>query len=186
MYWLIGGALLGLAAMKKGSIKEAIEEVDTNWTRFDSMFKRAAAKYAVDAYMLKAIALNESSLGLAPSVLRGEFAPNDIEGSKSSDGKSWGLMQVTLTTARGLDALATEAKLNSADYSVDLAARYLKSLEKYFSKADPRYQEWIVKSYNQGPGNSIKERDGKSKGFAHEYWARFQRNYKRAKDGGGL
>lgn len=186
MEWLIGGALVGLIFMKKTAIKEAIEETPLTWTRFDSLFIKSGRKHGVDPYTLKAIALNESSLGLAPSVARGMIAPNDVDGSKSTDGKSWGLMQVTVTTARDMDPTATEVKLNSAEYSVDLAAKYLKWLERYFSKSDPRFQEWIVKSYNQGPGNSIKERDGKSSGFAHEYWSRFQRNLKRAKDGGGL
>lgn len=170
--------------MAKSDIAEAVEAQLPSWNRFDQLFKKYATKYAVDPFLLKAICLNESDLGREKSVARGLENPTDIEGSKSSDGKSWGLMQVTLTTARDLDPAATQAKLNNAEYSIDLAARYIKSLKRYFPDGVIDQQMWLVKSYNQGPGNSMNERAGKNKGFANEYWTRFQRNYTRAKDGG--
>jgi soluble lytic murein transglycosylase-like protein len=104
--------------------------------------------------------------------------PSDIENSKSSDGKSWGLMQMTIKTARGLDSSATEEKLNDPDFSIDLSARYIAQLMGMFSSSDERYVEWVVKSYNQGPGNTKKEmKTGVS--YAQEYWDRWLRNYNR-------
>lgn len=149
-----------------------------NWTKYDATFKKWATVYDVPWTWLKAIALNESSLGEAASVKRGLANPNDIQGSKSTDGKSWGLMQVTLTTGKWLDPACTEAKLNNPDYSIMLAAKYLNHLSTQFSKLDLRYVEWTIKSYNQGPGNTRKE-ISTGKGYAGEYWERFQRNLKK-------
>ena len=186
MLWLLGG----VGALLFFSKNRIVEEVDTvqaessdSWTKYDALFKSYGARYGVDWLRLKAIAMNESSLGTNSRVARGIEAPDDIEGSKSYDGKSWGLMQVTLSTARGMDPLATEAKLNDPEYSIGLAARYFQSLQRLFSTSDPNYDEWVVKSYNQGPGNSKKERDGKIDGYAQEYWERYLRNYERAKGG---
>jgi len=192
LVWILA-ALAGVAyAAKKQDVDEYVDEVVTEnvsdyWTRFDSLFSKYGAKYGVDPKILKAISLNESNLGRHPSVARGLENPIDVDGSTSSDGKSWGLMQVTVVTARDYDALASPEKLNSPEYSVDLASRLLRDLQKRFETADPRYLEWVVKSYNQGAGNTNKERRGVSSGFAQEYWERFQRNFERVKQKpGGL
>lgn len=152
---------------------------DPSWTRFDSLFKKYGEKHKVPWQWLKAIALNESDLGRERSVKRGLEKPYDIEGSKSFDGLSWGLMQVTIRTARELDPTATEVKLNNPEYSINLGAMYISKVSRYFSTLDPRYTEWVIKSYNQGPGNTQKEIKGQIKGYAGEYWERFQRNLKR-------
>lgn len=152
-----------------------------NWNRYDELYKKYAQRWGIPWTWLKAIALNESDNGNYPSVARGIASPSDVEGSKSQDGKSWGLMQVTLTTARGLDPSATEAKLNNPEYSVNLSAKYLSSLSAQFSKVDSRYVEWTIKSYNQGPGNTRKEMS-KGKGYADEYWERFSRNLKKVEN----
>jgi len=183
IYYVLGAAVLGVIAASKNRIVEEVDAVQAqdNWTKFDQWFKEYGARYGVDWQWLKAIAMNESSLGTAKSVALGMKNPYDIEGSKSYDGLSWGLMQVTIKTARGLDPFATEVKLNDPKYSIDLAAKYLSQLQKMFSPVDSRYIEWVIKSYNQGPGNSKKERDGKSQGFAQEYWERWQRNLERVR-----
>lgn len=172
--------LLILAAVNMAKKKD----IGATWSLWDVDFKREAAKYpGQDWRWLKAIALNESTLGLESSVALGLREPNNIEGSKSQDGKSWGLMQVTLTTARDLDASASEAKLNNPQYSIALAARYLPRIERMLApaitRAHPRFLEFLIKSYNQGAGNSLKEYRGQSSGFAKEYWERFQRNLAR-------
>lgn len=179
MLWLGALGILGFLALNfRNEIDEMVTTEPKNWRRWDADFKRSAAKYNIPWPWLKAIALNESSLGSYPSVARGLIAPSDIEGSKSQDGKSWGLMQVTLTTAKGLDKSATEAKLNDPIYSIDLAAKYLSQLVTQFPRSDSRYVEWTIKSYNQGPGNTKRE-IASGKGYADEYWARFQRNLKK-------
>ena len=48
---------------------------------------------------------------------------------------------------------------------------------------ESRFIEAVVKSYNQGPGNTRKELSGKSEGFADEYWDRYQRNYEKVVKG---
>lgn len=152
--------------------------------RFDNLFKKYASEYGVKNWLwLKAICMNESSLGSYPSVAHGLLYPWDIEKSKSQDGKSWGIMQVTVTTAQTMDPSADAVKLNNAEYSVKLGAWYISKLQKMFAQSDPRYLEWVIKSYNQGPGNTKKEMQGSSSGFAHEYWDRFKRNLERAKNG---
>lgn len=168
MWWILLGSLVIFGG---GGVAVAAVNDDSWWRRFDALFKKYGTRYSVDWIMLKSIALNESSLGRASSVARGLANVNDVEGSKSSDGKSWGLMQVTLTTAKTMDPLATPQKLNNPEYSIDLGARYLSELKKSFSK-----EEYIVKSYNQGPGNMRKEISGLTSGYANEYWARYQRN----------
>jgi len=147
---------------------------------FDPLFKAEAAKYGLNWKMLKAIAMNESSLGTHPSVARGLAFPSDVDGSKSDDGKSWGIMQVTVPTARDFDPTATAEKLNNPAYSIKIAAQYLAWVLLQF-KDDPRL-EWIVKSYNQGVGNTKKERAGAIKGYANEYWSRYQRNFEKIKN----
>jgi soluble lytic murein transglycosylase-like protein len=179
IYWIL--AALGITAFSQGEvILEKIDENSESWTRFDGLFQKYAEKYGLKWTWLKAIALNESNLGREKSVALGLLNPNNVEQSKSYDGKSWGLMQVTLKTAKTMDSSATEAKLNNAEYSVDLAARYLaKVLLPSFSPLLLRRTEWVIKSYNQGPGNTQREIRGEHGGYANEYWDRFQRNLKR-------
>jgi soluble lytic murein transglycosylase-like protein len=92
-------------------------------------------------------------------------------------------MQMTLPTAGDYDPSVTPMKLNDPEYSIKLSAQFVASLMKQFAKTDTRYLEWIIKSYNQGAGNTKKEIAGTSTGFAQEYWDRFQRNLTRVKDG---
>lgn len=170
---------LALGALYLMSKKDPVKKEETppsEWTRFDYLFQRFGSMYGVDMDWLKAICLNESNLGRAPSVVRGLQNPYDVNGSKSSDGKSWGIMQVTLSTARTLDPLANEVKLNDPTYSVEIAARYLAWLRTVSGLQDK--MEYIIKSYNQGPGNTLKEIQGTGGHYADEYWSRFQRNLK--------
>lgn len=145
------------------------------WTLWDDDFKREAAKNDIRWEWLKAIALNESSLGRERSVAHGIKAPFDVEGSKSFDGLSWGLMQVTLKTGRQYDAAISPEKLNDPAYSIRLGAQILGDEWKRF----PGDLEFAVKAYNQGARNSRRERDGLSKGFTGDYWPRFKRNLER-------
>lgn len=183
IFWALG-VILAFLGITKGeaaaeTVTDFVEEHLDSWTQYDALFKRYAQIYGVEDWRyLKAIAMNESSLGKAKSVARGLEAPWDIEGSKSYDGKSWGLMQVTLTTGKWLDPMCTEEKLNNPDYSVKLAADLFARNQKTFNRYEPRWLEWVVKSYNQGAGNTKKEMAG-GPGYANEYWARFERNYER-------
>jgi hypothetical protein len=148
----------------------------TPWTRFDDLFHKWGSVYNVDWTWLKAFCLNESNLGRAKSVALGLANPGDVDGSKSSDGKSWGIMQVTLTTGAQYDSACSPQKLNDPDYSVQIAAELIADNTREFSQTDPRFTEWVVKSYNQGAGNTKKELNGTGGGFADAYWDRWQRN----------
>lgn len=176
MIELVAGGVVLYNMLKKDAKPPAGVPIE-EWTRFDHLFQKYGVDNGVDPTWLKAIALNESNLGRYPSVAHGLEFPYDVETSKSTDGLSWGLMQVTLSTARDMDPYATPAKLNDPEYSVRLAALYVSKLKKMFQNlaAEARFTEYVIKSYNQGPGNTKKEIAG-GKGYANEYWARFQRN----------
>jgi len=126
-----------------------------NWNKFDGLFRVAAAKYNIPFHWLKGIAIVESSLGTDPRV---------VSGGVSGDGLSWGLMQFTLPTARDFDSNATPAKLNDAEYSIDLAGQFLASLKEQF----PNDERKTIMSYNQGAGNT---RAGKQ--YASGYYTKF-------------
>lgn len=141
-------------------------------TGYDDLYKKYAGLYNLDWKMLKAISIIESNEGRAPSVAYGILNPSDVENSKSSDGLSWGLMQLTLTTARDYDRNVTVAGLNDPDYSIVLACKHLAFLKKLFSE-----NEWVIKSYNQGQGNSLKEKQGLISGYADSYYKKYLNAY---------
>jgi soluble lytic murein transglycosylase-like protein len=183
MIWLFGfGALIFFASQSdevRNTVSDNIASRLESWNKFDALFQKWGSVYGVKWTWLKAIAMNESSLGQAVSVSEGLRNPSNVEGSKSTDGKSWGLMQVTLSTAKTLDPLATPQKLNDPNYSIKLAAEYVSKLQKMFPIVETRWNEWVIKSYNQGPGNTQKEMRGQVKGYAQAYWERWQRNLSR-------
>lgn len=130
-----------------------------DWTRYDVLFQKHAVRYGIDWKMLKAIALKESSLGTDPRVAGGR---------PSRDGKSWGLMQVTLPTATWLAGRqVTPQDLNDPDFSVALAAKYLRMLEVQFNSDERK----VVMSYNQGQGNTMA-----GKTFAQFYYECYLEN----------
>jgi len=158
----------GAAALLYGRAAQASTdsvEVDMNspgaqkfgdaWFKYDMYFKKAAADYDVPFNWLKGIAIIESSLATDPLT---------SAGAVSSDGKSWGIMQVTLTTAQDLDGDASVDKLNNPAYSIDLAGKYLSQLSDMFNGDERK----VIMSYNQGPGNTQK-----GKTFAAGYYTKF-------------
>ncbi len=180
--WLIRGALF-LVGGSAGAAAVVIS--DSEWTRFDESFKRIGASYGVDWQWLKAFALNESDLGRDSRVASGDT---------SSDGLSWGLMQVTLTTGRKFDSTINIDKLSQldpADYSIDLASQLIAQNKTAFSESDPAYLEKVVKSYNQGVANTRNEFNGiytswndpNGNNAVGEYWNRWQRNYAKVQNG---
>lgn len=193
--WLIVGAALALGSSagstgggtSSGSPPPKLPPNDP-FLRFDEHFLAFGAQEAVDPWTLKAIAMNESSLGDHPSVARGIANPFDIEASKSDDGLSWGLMQMTLKTLRDFDPTGQAVQLNAPAYSVRYAAKFVRWLERQFPKSDPRWLEWVVKSYNQGAGRTQQAIRGEKTDTAGaiEYWARFQRNRERIRQKQGV
>lgn len=170
VFIIIGAVLLafGSGNISKEETKE--EKVDS-FTKFDSLFKKYGEQFKIEWRLLKAICMNESSLGENPRVK---------SGGVSEDGKSWGIMQLTLPTANDFEPASIE-RLNDPDFSIRVAAKFLRSLSKQFS-GDTRS---MVMAYNQGAGNQKKfllaEKEGRLTPTiytaAREYYERFKRNY---------
>lgn len=169
MYYLIAIAIAALFLTGDTEVP--------NDKKFDSIFQKYATIYGLDWKMLKTICYIESNLGRAASVTRGLVAPSDVEGSKSSDGLSWGIMQVRITTARDYDPTVTVIKLNDPDYSVKIAAQHLSMLKKYFTSQDQNVVEYVVKAYNQGQGRMQKVINGEATDVASGYWLKYLNIY---------
>lgn len=149
--WLwIAGALLAVLYFFGDTLEAGAAAVsgDDSFTQWDALFKKYGSQFNVPWRWMKAICMNESSLGQDKSVQRGLAAPTDAEGSKSSDGLSWGLMQVTLKTGQALESGITVADLNNPDTSVRLAGKLLNQLIGRFGMDD---RESVVRAYNGGP-----------------------------------
>lgn len=142
---------------------------DDSFTHFDGLFKRYGKESGVPWTWLKAICMNESSLGQAASVSIGLADPSDIEDSVSTDGKSWGLMQLTLATARSLSGNPSlqAVSLNDPNTSVRLAAKLLVELIGTFGIDD---RESVIRAYNGGPGFA---HTTSGKLYTPVYYARF-------------
>lgn len=169
-------AALGVAMLSAWKGEEIVDEVKSytpSFEAFDELFKKYGREEGVPWRVLKAFAMNESSLGDHPSVAAGLANPND-PASVSEDGKSWGLMQLTIPTANDYENVGWP-DLNNAETSVRIAAKFIAHLWSIFGGEI----EWVVKAYNEGEGNARKERDGKIAGYAGTYWERWQRNFNR-------
>jgi len=125
------------------------EKESDSFFKWDYLFKRYGKIYGIPWKWLKAICMIESDLGRAKSVAHGFLYPNDIEKSKSSDGKSWGLMQTTIPTSRDFESDVTAADLNDPEVSVRIASKYIKTLIARFGLND---RESIIRAYNGGAG----------------------------------
>lgn len=148
---LVVGSTTALAASKKDDELE-------NWNEFDSLFKKYASLYGINWKWLKAIALNESTLNNNKLVK---------QGLASTDGKSYGIMQLTIPTASDMyGKTVTPSQLNNPEFSIMYAAKYVGRLAKMFSFDE---QKTII-SYNQGQGNTKKGND-----FTGDYYPRFKR-----------
>ncbi len=183
MKWLLAllvGSIFSKAEVKAVETVGPVELANNDVDRFDATIQKAASTWGVPWKYLKAFAMTETWNGArwAPSMLRGIENPRDTEGSASDDRLSWGLMQMRITTAQDYLEDATPEDLNSPSVAADLAAQHIAFLFKLFPLVDPRYVEWVVKSYNQGQGNTDKERNG-ARGYADAYWERWQRNFER-------
>lgn len=135
---------------------------------WDDLIKKYSDKFKVPFEWIKAIMIVESDLGRAPSVKKGLQNPNDIEGSKSFDGKSWGLMQLTIPTARMFQAGITAVDLNDPETSVRLGASYL----AWLIQKKGMNEELVIRSYNGGPGFLTSER---GRNMTADYYAKWQK-----------
>ena len=155
---------------------------DLRPSKFDVLFKKYADLEGIDWKILKVICQNESSMGTNPRVLKGLMNPFDIVGSTSTDGKSWGIMQIILSTGRDFDKNVNEVKLNNPDYSVAMSAKLVKVLSKRYNG---KFRD-IMMAYNHGMGNQDrfiqkeKDRTLKDSEFlaGRDYLAKSEKNFK--------
>lgn len=142
-----GASILGEAAV-------------SDWNRYDDLFKRYAGLYGAGMpwEWAKAISLNESDLGRNPRVQQGLV---------SSDGKSWGLMQLTLPTANDFLPGVTVAQLKDPETSVRIACQYLGYLYARYAGDDRK----TIMSYNQGQGHT-----DAGKTYAAGYYEKWKNN----------
>lgn len=165
MIELIGLGAVAIMALNK---KEEPKSKDP-FFEWDALIKKYSDQFKVPFDWVKAIMLTESSLGQARSVKRGIENPNDIEGSKSSDGKSWGLMQTTIPTARMFEPGVTAVQLNDPETSIRLGVKYLAWL---ISKKGLN-EELVIRSYNGGAGFLASEI---GRNMTALYYAKFTKN----------
>lgn len=179
--WIFGALGIGVFFMSKEASASENHNGNNVPSIYDNEFKRVAALYSLDWRLIKTISYNESTIGKNSRVARGIASPSDIAGSTSSDGKSWGLMQMTIPTARQFDPGATEIKLNNPEYSINLGAKFLKYLKGKF----PNDRDTVM-AYNHGEGNQKRFMELVSQGklkkteflAGQEYWAKYQKNFK--------
>lgn len=150
MWWIfaaIGAIILAKNAMGDQMLDSGGNEIDPFFA-WDMLISKYSKSTGVPFEWIKSIMMNESALCQAKSVRRGLENPQDVQGSKSSDGKSWGLMQLTLPTARSIESTVTEAGLNDPEISIRIASKYL----AYLGRLKNWNQEAVIRSYNGGPG----------------------------------
>lgn len=149
MIWIL--AALGIFLIVEPTVMEEIVENLYNtdpFYRWDSLIEKYCKIYDVPFSWAKAIMMTESSLGQDPRVQAGLMDPENIEASKSGDGKSWGLNQLTLSTARMFAPTVEISDLNDPDTNQDIATQYM----AYLIRLKGLNGEAFARSYNGGPG----------------------------------
>lgn len=184
IYGFTAAILLLFGIANSGDASTTLENMNNGKTKnfndaYDSLFIKYGNLYAINPYILKAIAANESTVGKNSRVAYGIAHPNEIYSSVSTDGKSWGLMQVTLPTARQFEPNLKESDLNNPEISVRVAAKYIQWVKKNYS-AD---LEFYIRAYNGGAGWK-KTNIGPTATLA--YWNKFLKNYDLVKADGGM
>jgi soluble lytic murein transglycosylase-like protein len=139
---IIAAGVIAYGAIKK---KEGDSMPVTDTKKYDQLISKYSSMYGVSFDLIKAIMKVESDIGRDFRVKHGLLYPQDIEKSKSSDGKSWGLMQMTLKTAQYFDKKITIADLNNAEKSIELGTRFLQYLQKRMNGQDE-----VIRAYNGG------------------------------------
>ena len=145
--WILGIGILSLIVFGVSKVVGSNEKLTR---QYDALFLKYATKYGLDPKMLKAIALNESTLGKNKG-----YEPI---------GGTTGLMQIKLSTARDFFKNLTAIELEDDEKQIETASAFLASLKKQFNGDERKY----VMSYNQGAGNT---RAGKE--FAKPYWEKY-------------
>jgi membrane-bound lytic murein transglycosylase MltF len=127
----------------------------SKWTdKYDALFIKYANLNGLDWKMLKAISMNESSLGKNKG-----YEPK---------GGTTGLMQIQIATASRFIKDLTSSQLVDDEIQIKAASEYLKWLKNRF-KNDVRK---MVISYNQGEGRTDKGLD-----YTKDYYDKYINHY---------
>ena len=145
--WIFG---IGIFALIILGVSKVVGSNEKLTRQYDELFIKYANKYGLNPKMLKAIALNESTLGKNKG-----YEPI---------GGTTGLMQIKLSTARDFFKNLTATELENDEKQIETASAFLSSLSKQFSNDERK----TVMSYNQGAGNT---RAGKE--YASGYWDKY-------------
>lgn len=137
------------------------------WTKYDALFQKYGSMFNVPWKWLKAVAMNESSLGANSRVALGLREPMN-KASVSFDNLSWGLMQLRVETANDFEKGTTFADLNNPETSIRIAAKFFAWVMKQFPSVDPEFQKKVIMSYNQGVAGTKRGYTG-----ALPYWDKF-------------
>lgn len=134
------------------------------WTnKYDALFVKYANKYGVDWKMTKAISIIESRLGDDYRVKNGLV---------SSDGLTYGLMQIKYTIAKfylGSNSGDEISFRTDFEKQIEAATAFLADLKKKFNNDTHK----IVISYNQGETHTKNGKD-----FTGNYYDKFLKYYK--------
>lgn len=147
IWWILGAGLFYVIFL---GVKKFVGSNEKLTRQYDSLFIKYAKDYKLNPLMLKAIALNESTLGKNKG-----YEPK---------GGTTGLMQIKLSTAQDFFKNLTAMELDKDEVQIKTASAFLASLSKQFSGDEKK----IVMSYNQGAGAT---RAGKT--YAEEYWQKY-------------
>lgn len=125
----------------------SVPQAVLNWSTLAA--KYAAVHPGLDADEILAIIWTEST-----------GRPDAVNGTDPNGG-SWGLMQLTMPTAKQYSQRIAEAEdLLDPDKNVEAGSAYLahlkNSFERQYPLSDPAHA-WVT-AYNQGPGNLLKGR----------------------------
>ena len=181
IFWALGIGLAVLLFMNKNTIYNYVEEKITGINNaYDAIFKKIGLKLNISSRILKAIAANESTVGLAKSI--------------EAIGDTKGIMHVIYDTAvrfnPGLQP--GQHKKFTPEQDIETGSKYFQFLMKKYGVL-----EYAVKAYNGGEGRMSQVLayqktkvfkpvrtgdtvDKMNKAYANmtTYWERFNRNYK--------
>lgn len=145
MWALLLTLIVGVAL--KNNAEAAVSSNDA-FNQYDEYYRNFGKQFKVPWRWIKAIAIVESNQGAARTVAYGLANPTDVDGSRSFDGLSWGVMQVTLSTARWLEGQQLQVPyMNVAENSIRIGAKYLAYLVSQFGYDS----EKVSRGYNGGP-----------------------------------
>lgn len=181
IYWIIGLGIALLIFMNKKSIVGYVEEKITGINNtYDAIFKKIGSKLNISARVLKSIAANESSVGLAKTV--------------EPIGNTKGIMHVIYDTAVRFSPGLKEGEHKNLppEKDIEIGSTYFQFLLKKYGVL-----EHAVKAYNGGEGrmsqilayqksNVFKpvrtgdtlEKMNNAHANMTSYWQRFNRNFK--------